>query len=88
MLLDARQDLMAKQVGADLILYDLISREIHVLNATAAAIFQLCDGSRTSEEIAKLLAETFDGVEYVQAYEDVKRALDMLRAKQLVAPKA
>jgi hypothetical protein len=34
--------------------------------------------------MAKSLVESFDGVDYAQAYEDVKSALDTLEAKNLV----
>jgi hypothetical protein len=87
MLFDARRDIAAKQVGTELILYDSANRDLHVLNATAAKVFQLCDGSHTPEEIAEALLESFDGVERAQAYEDVKRTLDILEAKHLVSPK-
>lgn len=84
---DARRDVATKQIGADLILYDLANRDLHVLNVTAAKVFQLCDGSHTPEEIAKSLVESFDSVEYVQAYEDVRRILDILEAKHIVVPR-
>lgn len=88
MLFDARRDLAAKQVGADLILYDLANRDLHVLNVTAAKVFQLCDGSHKPEEIAKALVESFDGIDYDQACEDVKQILDILEAKHLVVPRS
>lgn len=84
MFFNARRDLAAKQVGAELMIYDSANKVIHVLNTAAATIFQLCDGSHTPEEIAKALEETFDDVERVQAYEDVKRTLEVLEAKQLL----
>ena len=87
MLFNARRDVVAKQVGGELILYDSANEVIHVLNMTAATIFRLCDGSHTLEYIAKALEESFDGVESVQVYEDVKRTLDVLEAKHLVVPK-
>ena len=87
MLFDARRDVAAKQVGTDLIVYDFANRNLHVLNATAAEVFKLCDGSRTLEGIAEILVKSFCGVEYVQAYEDAKRILDILKVKCLVVPR-
>lgn len=84
MFFNARGDVVTKQVGAELMIYDSANKVIHVLNTAAAKIFQLCDGSHTPEEIAKALEESFDGVEQLQAYEDVKRTLDVLEAKNLV----
>jgi PqqD family protein of HPr-rel-A system len=84
MLFDARRDLVIKHVHGDLVLYDSANGDVHVLNATAAKVFELCDGSRTLEDIAKALVDSFDGVDYAQAYEDVKQALDTLKEKHLV----
>ncbi len=84
MFFNARQDLKAKPVSGDLVLYDPSNGDVHMLNATAARVFQLCDGAHTPEEMAKALVESFDGVDYAQAYEDVKSALDTLETKNLV----
>jgi len=87
MVFKARPDIIAKQIGSELMLYDSANSAIHVLNITAAKIFQLCDGSKTLKEIAKSLKDTFDDVEHVQAYEDVKKTLGCLEEKNLVAKK-
>jgi len=87
MLFSARRDLSARQVGTDLVLYDSAGREVHVLNSTAAKVFELCDGSHTLEEMAKVLTESFDGVDYVQAYEDVKQILNTFEEKCLMVSK-
>ncbi len=84
MFFDARRDLATKHVGGDMVLYDLNNRVLHVLNTTAAKVFHLCDGVHTPEQMARELVESFDGVEHVQAYEDVKQTLDILEAKKLV----
>jgi PqqD family protein of HPr-rel-A system len=84
MFFNAQQDLKIKRVAADLVLYDPSNGDVHMLNATAANVFQLCDGSHTPEEIARALVESFEGVDYARAYEDVKSALDTLEAKNLV----
>ena len=60
-------------------------KELHVLNATAVKIFRLCDGSHTPEDMAEALVDSFDGVDYDQAYEDVKNTLDLLKTKQLIS---
>lgn len=85
MFFNARQDLATKRIGGDLILYDLNNKVLHVLNMTAAKVFHMCDGAHTPEEMAHELVESFDGIEPVQACEDVKQTLDVLKAKKLVA---
>ena len=84
MFFNAQQDLKIKWVSGDLVLYDPSNGDVHMLNATAATVFQLCDGTHTPEEMAETLVESFNDVDYAQAYEDVKSALDTLEAKSLV----
>ena len=88
MFLSARRDLETRQVGTDLILYDLINKTLHVLNVTAAKVFQLCDGLRTEEEIAHALSESFDDANPVQIYHDVKRTLNVFKVKNIVTQEA
>jgi hypothetical protein len=85
MIFKARNDLTTKWVRDKLMVHDSANGDVHILNETAAKVFQLCDGSLTVEEIAKKLAERFDGVDYSQAYEDVKKILNTLEAKNLAA---
>lgn len=86
MIFHARQHLAAKRIGTDLVLYDLANKALHVLNMTAAKVFQLCDGTHTPEEIAEVLLGAFSNTEHVQVYEDVKHTLDILEERHLVIP--
>ena len=52
--------------------YDRANQRVHVLNASAREIHLLCDGTRTLEQIAGTLVETY-GI-------DMETALDDLRA--------
>jgi hypothetical protein len=42
-----------------LVVYDPAQETVHHLNASAALIFDLCDGTRDAETIARLLAEAY-----------------------------
>ncbi len=84
MLFSAQPDLIKKRVGKDLALCSPAGTELHVLNETAAKVFQLCDGSHTPEDMAETLVESFNGVKYDRAYEDVKKILIMLEEKDIV----
>ena len=42
-----------------LIIYQESTDRVHHLNPTAAVVFELCDGTRSVEEITRLVAETF-----------------------------
>jgi coenzyme PQQ synthesis protein D (PqqD) len=53
----------AEQVGAKEVENGLVLRHasrVHNLNATASVIFELCDGTRTADEIVKLVQSAWD----------------------------
>jgi hypothetical protein len=43
-----------------LVIYDPSQDMVHHLNASASVIFDLCDGTRDPEEIARILAEAYN----------------------------
>ena len=43
-----------------LVVYDPATDMVHHLNPSAAVIFDLCDGTRDPEAIARVLAEAYD----------------------------
>jgi PqqD family protein of HPr-rel-A system len=51
-----RTDLDIVELDDELVLYDPARDEVHYLNATAALVFQLCDGSATVKELATDIA--------------------------------
>lgn len=54
--------LNVEEVDGDLIVYDAEHSKAHSLNAGAAAVWRLCDGKRTVEEISRAAAQAL-GVE-------------------------
>lgn len=48
----ARTDLARSDVRDELVVYDFGRHQARCLNATAAAVFKRCDGTRTPEQIA------------------------------------
>jgi hypothetical protein len=46
-----RADLVIKELGDELMLYDEINEKIHVLNHTAYLIWSFCDGCHTLKDI-------------------------------------
>lgn len=53
----ARTDgVISELVGDDLVVYDEVSRTAHSLSAAAASVWELCDGKRSSQEIAQELS--------------------------------
>jgi hypothetical protein len=52
----ARTDgVISESVGDDLVVYDTNSQTAHALSETAASVWELCDGERSSKDIAKRL---------------------------------
>ena len=47
------------EIDDEKVVYDPRTGEVHYLNATAALVFELCDGSGSVQEIAGDLAEAF-----------------------------
>jgi len=55
----ARRDgVLVRELPDELIVYDLERHQAHCLNRTAAVVFRLSDGTRTSAEIAATLGDT------------------------------
>jgi hypothetical protein len=51
----ARSDeLIVEELGEELLIYDVARQRAHSLNSTAAAVFRLADGKRSTEEMAGL----------------------------------
>jgi PqqD family protein of HPr-rel-A system len=78
-----RSDVTVQHVGGDIILHDGARGRAHVVNATAARILELCDGTATSDEIAAALAATY-GIDAAVARADVERTLAAFQQLQLV----
>ncbi len=78
-----RDDLLSREVDDELLLYDAKSGEVHVLNPTAAAIAELCDGNTTVSAIAdEILSVLSADPAAVRA--DVARIIGELLEKDLV----
>lgn len=77
-------DLRERQAGNDLVLYDPQRGRMHVLNASAAMIWRLCDGSRTEEEIVARLTSEFEVDEAADPARDVSEILGLFKKENLL----
>jgi hypothetical protein len=59
---------------------------VHVLNPTMAAIWKLCDGRRSAEQIAEALSEAIDCSEVPDLVAVTRDALRSLAELELVRP--
>lgn len=53
-------DVTLERAGNEAILYDRANRRVHVVNETAARLFELCDGESPEEAVAKEFAAAYD----------------------------
>jgi len=57
----ARLDCLTREFGDEILVYDRDRNVGHCLNATAAAARKLCDGEKSTSEVAKLLTQQLSG---------------------------
>lgn len=79
-----RGDVVAERVGDDVVLYDPVTADLHVLNQAAASLWVLLDGDVDVDAISRDLAEMFQASSD-QVAADVAAALDDLGAQGLLA---
>jgi hypothetical protein len=80
-----RTDVAAEPLEDKAVLLDLVSGEYHILNRTGQLVWELCDGTRSIEELADALVAAY-GVDRDQAMADVRYVVERLRRARLVDP--
>jgi Coenzyme PQQ synthesis protein D (PqqD) len=75
-----RKDLLVRELHDEVIVYDGRTRRAHCLNPTAAAIWKLCDGKKSVEEIASALNQALaapvdEGLVWLAVHEFKKSGL-------------
>ena len=75
--------LLEYEVEDELTLYDHRANVVHILNSTAAAVWELSDGTQEAGNIAAQLAELY-GLEADVAEEDVQEILEQFREAGLL----
>jgi hypothetical protein len=73
-----------RTAGSDLVLYDSTGGRLHVLNLTAAAVWRLCDGSKTVDDILEQVGVKFAFNDGDQPRSDIKGLLGNLREQGLI----
>jgi len=66
-----------RDLGDEYLFYDQQGDKLHVLNGTARAIYLLCDGTRSEEQVSSAFAETYD-VDQETALEDTRETVRQL----------
>ena len=77
-------DVRTQQLGQETLLLDRQGATVHVLNPTAYAIWQRCDGRHTPADIANRLRDQFAISAEHDPLQDVTQTLALLRRKGLL----
>jgi hypothetical protein len=75
--------LQAEEIDGDTVVFDVGASRLHVLNAPAAAVFELCSGPISVDALVDAVTSTF-GVARSIAHRDVVAVLDRLREEGLL----
>ena len=79
-----RDDIALQLIGGDSVLTDPGRQLTHVINASAAWVWEQLDGQSTTESIAQLLADRYD-IPFERAREDVERITSSFEQLGLLA---
>jgi hypothetical protein len=80
-----REGILSKELGDETVLYHQDGSAIHVLNRTALAIWELCDGAHTVQEMDQSIRSIFDLPNpQVDVAGDIERTLSLFRDKGLL----
>ena len=75
--------LIQHDMDDEMLVYDPVVDRTHRLNVSASRIWELCDGTRSIEDIARVLTEQFE-VEFETALQDARAVLQQLKEEQLL----
>jgi hypothetical protein len=79
-----RSGITVKNLGHETLLYSAEGEAIHVLNATAQLIWELCDGKHTVTDIEQSLRTSFSVPAEQDVMADVRRTLETFNDKGLL----
>ncbi len=81
-------DIDWKPCRAEAFVWRVVGNEVYVLgddgltlrvfNGTGSALWSLCDGTRSIDELARTIVEQFEGISFEDALGDVREFLDGL----------
>jgi hypothetical protein len=72
---------MVKDLGRELMIYDPENDSAHILNLTAAAIFRLCDGKHSFEDIDQAIRTQFVAKETHNIHRDIYKFIVELKRR-------
>ena len=79
----AREELQYRELDDGGVIYDTVTERIHSLNASAAYIWNCCDGSHTLQQIANELHQ-YANVPLERAIDDVQQTVAQFQKEGLL----
>jgi hypothetical protein len=78
-----RPDIETESLDDQVVLIDPTSGEYHLLNRTGFAIWQLCDGTHSVDDLVEIIAEHY-AIGYERAVDDVTALIERLKEADLL----
>lgn len=79
-----RDHVILQDLGDEVLLYDSEKENVHILNHTAHAIWSLCDGQHTIEDIQEHLGSQFPDIAEADLIEDIRTTVMEFKEKRLI----
>lgn len=79
-----KDNITIQNLGDETILYDPEKENVHVLNHTAQAIWNLCTGNNTIEDIHKSLIKLFPSTSQAELLGDLQVTINDFGKKSLI----
>lgn len=79
-----RRDLPARPAGSELMIRDPVNGRVHFLNATAAAVWECCDGETMRTDCERRLRSRFEVPEPADLQADIQAVLQGFSEKGLL----
>ena len=77
------EKIIEKELASEMMLYDSVKDEIHILNDTACLMYKLYKEGKNSIEIEQAIRQSFTIDETVDLTSDIKGCLDEFARKNL-----
>jgi Coenzyme PQQ synthesis protein D (PqqD) len=71
-----KEDVHARKLGDEWLLYDSQSEKVHILNPTAEYVWRLCDGNHDLEAIKAKLREAYEDINDEQLQSDLDQIIE------------
>jgi hypothetical protein len=79
-----RDDIASQELGDEVMLYDSVNEQVHVLNHTAYFIWKLCDGNNTLQDIRKKMISQFTEISDSAIINDIQSVINDFLLKKLL----